>query len=131
MLKVPAEADFTAWDLSGDGKRVAIATFDHKASDVKIITLADKATTKLSAMPTTGCRWLGRRWEEPLPPQLLLARDDDRDHESRRQTKSTLQATQLGHLLDHAIARWALPGLRPDHGQRERVDDCEFSEQVN
>ena len=59
LLKVPAEADFTSWDLSRDGSRVAIATFDHKASEVKIVTLADKATTKLSAMPWTQLAAVG------------------------------------------------------------------------
>lgn len=53
LLKLPAEPDFTAWDLSRDGKRIAVSTFDHKAGDVKIIALADKSTTKLSAMPWT------------------------------------------------------------------------------
>ena len=51
LLTVPAEADFTAWDLSRDGS--AISTFDHKAGDIKIITVANKTTTKLSAMPWT------------------------------------------------------------------------------
>ncbi len=53
LLKLPADPDFTSWDLSRDGNRLAIATFDHKASDVKVVTLANKAITKFSAMPWT------------------------------------------------------------------------------
>ena len=53
LLKLPADPDFTAWDLSRDGKRIAVSTFDHKAGDAKVISLADKSTTRLSAMPWT------------------------------------------------------------------------------
>jgi Tol biopolymer transport system component len=53
LLKLPADPDVTAWDLSRDGNRIAVSTFDHKAGDLKIIALASKTTTKLSGMPWT------------------------------------------------------------------------------
>jgi Tol biopolymer transport system component len=53
LVKVSVEPDFAAWDLSGDGSRLAVSTFDYKAADVKIVTLSNKNMTKVSAMPWT------------------------------------------------------------------------------
>ncbi len=53
LVKVSSDPDLTSWDLSPDGSRVVLAVFDYKAADIKVISLADKATTKLSAMPWT------------------------------------------------------------------------------
>jgi Tol biopolymer transport system component len=53
LVKVPVEPDFANWDLSPDGSRVVISVFDYKAGDLKVVSLADKTVTKLSAMPWT------------------------------------------------------------------------------
>jgi Tol biopolymer transport system component len=51
LTKVKVEPDFAAWDLSPDGNRIAVSTFDFKAGDVQIVSLSDHSTTKLSSMP--------------------------------------------------------------------------------
>lgn len=53
LVKVPANPGRTRWDLSPDGKQVALAVFDYKAADVQIVTLNGGATQKFSAMPWT------------------------------------------------------------------------------
>lgn len=48
VAKVPAKADFSAWDLSADGASIVLATFDFKASDVQIFPVAGGKPQKFS-----------------------------------------------------------------------------------
>ncbi len=52
--KVAATPDLISWDLSPDGTRVALSTFDYKTADVEIVSLAGGAVLqKLSVLPWT------------------------------------------------------------------------------
>lgn len=51
LVKVPNNSERTRWDLSPDGKQVALAVFDYKAADVQIVPLDGGAIQKISAMP--------------------------------------------------------------------------------
>ena len=53
LAKIPANRDLARWDLSPDGTRVALSTFDYKAADVEVIPLNGAAPQKLSVMPWT------------------------------------------------------------------------------
>ncbi len=49
--KFSADPDYLAWDLSPDGSRLAISTFDFKAGDVAILPLKAGDAQKFSVMP--------------------------------------------------------------------------------
>jgi Tol biopolymer transport system component len=53
LTKITSVPDFSRWDLSSDGSRVAISVFDYKAGDVQIVSLAGGAAQKLSVLPWT------------------------------------------------------------------------------
>ncbi|MGC1370747.1 MAG: hypothetical protein WA824_01295 [Candidatus Sulfotelmatobacter sp.] len=53
LAKLPANPELARWDLSPDGTRVAICTFDYKAAEVQIIPLAGGTPQKFSVMPWT------------------------------------------------------------------------------
>jgi len=53
LTKVSSVPEFSRWDLSPDGNRIAISLFDYKAGDVQVVSLAGGATQKFSAMPWT------------------------------------------------------------------------------
>lgn len=46
-----ADPDLAAWDLSPDGTRLVVSTFDFKAADFQVIPLAGGAPQKFSALP--------------------------------------------------------------------------------
>ena len=51
LTKVAAVPFLAGWDLSPDGARIAISTFDYKAGDVQIIPVSGGTPQKLSALP--------------------------------------------------------------------------------
>ncbi len=53
LVKVTTDPDAASWDLSPDGSRVALSSFDYKAGDVQIVPLAGGTPQKLSALPWT------------------------------------------------------------------------------
>ncbi len=57
LAKIPANADYTRWDLSPDASRIAISVFDYKVADIQIISLSAPlsggAPQKFSALPFT------------------------------------------------------------------------------
>jgi Tol biopolymer transport system component len=53
LAKVPANADLTGWDLSPDGRQVALSVFDYKVGEVQIVPLDGGPARKISAMPWT------------------------------------------------------------------------------
>jgi Tol biopolymer transport system component len=53
VWKTDAQAIDTDWDLSPDGTRLAVSTYDYAAADVQIVSLAGGATQKFSASPWT------------------------------------------------------------------------------
>ncbi|HEY3742998.1 MAG TPA: hypothetical protein VGL53_24295 [Bryobacteraceae bacterium] len=55
LIRIPRNSDFRTWDLSPDGREVAITMFDFNAGDVRIVPLLDGggAQRTLSAMPFT------------------------------------------------------------------------------
>jgi Tol biopolymer transport system component len=53
VWKTNAVPDLTAWDLSPDGSRLVVSTFDFKAADFQVIPLAGGTPQKFSAVPWT------------------------------------------------------------------------------
>ncbi|HMK21809.1 MAG TPA: hypothetical protein VK466_05710 [Terriglobales bacterium] len=53
LTKVQAEPDFSAWDMSPDGNRIALSHFDFKTGDLQIISLSDHSKMKISSVPWT------------------------------------------------------------------------------
>jgi Tol biopolymer transport system component len=53
LMKVAVDPDTASWDLSPDGTRVVISSFDYKAGDLQIVPLNGGAPQKMSAMPWT------------------------------------------------------------------------------
>jgi WD40 repeat protein len=51
LARISVNPDFSNWDLSPDGTRVAVSVFDYKAADIQVATLAGGTPQKLSAMP--------------------------------------------------------------------------------
>jgi Tol biopolymer transport system component len=51
VAKLSLDPDYIAWDLSPDGDRIAISTFDFKAGDLQILPVAGGSPQKLSANP--------------------------------------------------------------------------------
>jgi dipeptidyl aminopeptidase/acylaminoacyl peptidase len=53
LTRVSVDPDFSNWDLSPGGTRIAISVFDYKATEIQIAALAGGTPQKLSAMPWT------------------------------------------------------------------------------
>jgi Tol biopolymer transport system component len=51
LTKFSGDPDYLTWDLSPDGSRVAICTFDFKAGDIAIVPLKPGDAQKFSVMP--------------------------------------------------------------------------------
>jgi Tol biopolymer transport system component len=53
LAKPSTDPDAASWDLSPDGKSVALSVFDYKAGNVQIISFDGGAAQKLSVLPWT------------------------------------------------------------------------------
>jgi Tol biopolymer transport system component len=53
ITKFAGDADSSNWDLSPDGSRIAIATYDYKTADVQLIPFNGGTQEKLSGLPWT------------------------------------------------------------------------------
>jgi Tol biopolymer transport system component len=53
ITKFIGDPDYSSWDLSPDGSRVAVATYDYKTADVSVIPVKGGAPEKFSALPWT------------------------------------------------------------------------------
>jgi Tol biopolymer transport system component len=53
LVKVPFNEVQSSWDLSPDGKRVAISEFSYQKGEINVVPLDGSAPQKISAMPWT------------------------------------------------------------------------------
>lgn len=51
ITKFAGDPDYLNWDLSPDGSRIAVATFDYKAADIQILPVNGGTPQKFSTMP--------------------------------------------------------------------------------
>ena len=131
--KVAATPDLISWDLSPDGTRVALSTFDYKAADVEIVSLAGGAVLqKLSVLPWT--QLVAAAWTADGKGLFLgsfSSRGTSIVRTMNRHTKAVLQTTKLGHLRAIAVARRTRTGLRAGDHECECLDDSGVSGEVD